>query len=1018
MRRVSAQAIGSVWGEAGSERLDVTAAAFSAESFHQQRSLERRAVSYAVVMAGLAVVSVVLAVLEVELTVVRLPQPAAQLLVGNCRTGNPSLLVRSGVSFVGIEGVMRYAPRALPASPTGFLTLGPGTQSGPNITGNTDWTAPVRTSPEVFCNASLGAGLPAAAGNSTAFPCAISPEVTASALLGIADRAADAGSPALRPRAWAIMLGSPRGCLVGLRGRQASTAGGFTMPLASEMAASRRTAFPASADAAIGAAAWPASSFAGSEADAVSVPAPAVLALEALAASVGGAEAAARSPAWRHALVALGMPAATSAADALSLAESLQPSAALRARALAAADVTLGAARGGWPALLALRADGNATGAFAPAPGSGGGFAPTHRSGGPAVAAAMAAASSPGLWGAVWWLRRGSPGATPLSLAAPGLAAAAGAAPGASLGLTPAETAAVRAGVSANGPVIGAAWSVRAAQSGVTLLLLLLTGLWHGLAARVRRVRRQAGPTSAIFAPAAAAADIGRAAASAACCPCRRAKACCVRRCPGCWCVAGEAKERRRRFLQRRSAARAVRRSVIHGAPVTARRFRESVAGQEEVDAARGRAEHRAGDTASRFPATVAALASAPGSRCQWGVAASLATELLVACVHMPVGAWPEAEAAMGPSLYVAVALAPALLRLHLLLRAGFLLSDLGTGSGRLIVALSGQAFTVSFFVKRQLREKPWLATSALTTGVVVFLSLALHAAETLACASSPVPSCSPLSLPEAVYMTVISVTTVGFGGRFTPRSTLGGVLVVLGSFATLLGTAVAVSELLRFMAYGAAEDQVTALLRKARVRTTRKTLAAAAIQAAWHWSQEHRQSLLWTARPGTGVVFRSAASRASASLRATGAVARWAAFRAVAGRQLLDADMGPRRRLLAAFTLLRVEEARESVAEILQAAAAAAARVTDGMDPELRRRVLPAVPRPAPHESRVPVWLPPPVVTRRQRDGAAVQFHPAATAGRQGRAAAAAGLDAVRMAIEEATMAAERASARVQGCR
>jgi hypothetical protein len=314
--------------------------------------------------------------------------------------------------------------------------------------------------------------------------------------------------------------------------------------------------------------------------------------------------------------------------------------------------------------------------------------------------------------------------------------------------------------------------------------------------------------------------------------------------------------------------------------------------------------------------------------------------ELLLVSAHMPLGVWPEAEAAIGPSVYVGVALAPVLLRVHMPVRVAFLTSDLGTGSGRLIVALSGQTFSASFFLKRRLREKAWATVAGIITFFITFSSIGLHATETLSCSAERVPACVPLSLGEAVYLVAISVTTVGFGGRYTPRTTFGSVLVIMACGMSLIATAVAVAELVRFMRFGAAEEQVTSLTKKAGLRTSRKQLAAAAIQAAWHWSLEHRQSLLWTRHALRGLVFRSSASRAAATLRATGAVAAWAAFRAVAGRSLLDADMGPRRRLLAAFTLLRVDEAKELLAECLVEAEAAQRTVTAGLPDELRAKL------------------------------------------------------------------------------
>ncbi|KAA0154810.1 hypothetical protein FNF31_06229 [Cafeteria roenbergensis] len=715
-------------GSGASDEDELSGTAFAPNAFRRLRDLEDRTVQIAAVMAILAVASIVLAIAEVELAVLRLPVTAALSLVGSCRAGRPSLLVRSGLAHTGLEGVLAYAPRVMPASPLGVLSVG--NAADPAAVGgnaSTAWALPLLNDQAPFCDPGAGSRLPPASENVTAGrPCSLDGNGMAAALLGIADRFAGKGASSLGPRAWALLLGSRRGCFDGLRSGTVSPGGGFLLPPARDTAAARGSAGTLEAlgvgPTGMGVTGWPASSLEASERAVVLLPAPGALALERLAESIaaefGGSAASLRLSAlndtarrvWAHALAAGGFPSGASLADGVATAASAQPSAALRRRALLAVEAATAESR---------------------------------------------------------------------------------------------------------------------------------------------------------------------------------------------------------------------RNSSAFGKPA--------------------RSESRRGtlsDPWTRLRATAGQLQQAPGSACLWGPALAATAEALALAIHVPAGTWPELEAAVGPSAYVVVALAPICLRLPLLLRAAYLLSELSTGSGRLLVALSGQSFSFSFFVKTTLRQHAFACTVGIVVGAIAFTSVALHAAETLVCAASHVPACAPLSLPEAVYMTAISITTVGFGGRLTPRTTVGGGIVVLASFAALLATAVAVAQLVAFMQFDAAQDQVVALIRKASVRNARAALAAGAIQAAWHWSQEHRQSLLWTRGRASGVIYRSVASRASATLRATGAVARWAAFRAIAGRQLLDADMGPRRRVLAAFTLLRVDEARETARQALQLAADAEATVTAGISPQQAARV------------------------------------------------------------------------------
>ncbi|KAA0150880.1 hypothetical protein FNF29_04994 [Cafeteria roenbergensis] len=838
-------------GSGASDEDELSGTAFAPNAFRRLRDLEDRTVQIAAVMAILAVASIVLAIAEVELAVLRLPVTAALSLVGSCRAGRPSLLVRSGLAHTGLEGVLAYAPRVMPASPLGVLSVG--NAADPAAVGgnaSTAWALPLLNDQAPFCDPGAGSRLPpAASGNATAGrPCSLDGNGMAAALLGIADRFAGKGASSLGPRAWALLLGSRRGCFDGLRSGTVSPGGGFLLPPARDTAAARGSAGTLEAlgvgPTGMGVTGWPASSLEASERAVVLLPAPGALALERLAESIaaefGGSATSLRLSAlndtarrvWAHALAAGGFPSGASLADGVATAASAQPSAALRRRALLAVEAATGVA-GGWLSLLGLACDGPA--AACPAAGGpsagestrllvsaaregGGGeavgwLAASSRDAVAAAAVAAAArASAP--WSTAPWLGHGGHGTSPASLVAAEV-----------LPLTEDETLEARAASVAGETVTAVAWGVRAAQSAVTVALL----------------------------------------------------------------------ESRRGTLS---------------------------------------------DPWTRLRATAGQLQQAPGSACLWGPALAATAEALALAIHVPAGTWPELEAAVGPSAYVVVALAPICLRLPLLLRAAYLLSELSTGSGRLLVALSGQSFSFSFFVKTTLRQHAFACTVGIVVGAIAFTSVALHAAETLVCAASHVPACAPLSLPEAVYMTAISITTVGFGGRLTPRTTVGGGIVVLASFAALLATAVAVAQLVAFMQFDAAQDQVVALIRKASVRNARAALAAGAIQAAWHWSQEHRQSLLWTRGRASGVIYRSVASRASATLRATGAVARWAAFRAIAGRQLLDADMGPRRRVLAAFTLLRVDEARETARQALQLAADAEATVTAGISPQQAARV------------------------------------------------------------------------------
>lgn len=950
--------------ERASDENGLSSKAFAPQAFRQLRALEDCTVQIATIMAILAIVSIVLAVAEVELAVLRLPVSAALSLAGTCRAGLPSLLVRSGHAHTGLAGVLAYAPRAMPASPQGVLSLA-GAADATAVGGNasTEWALPLLEDQAAFCNQQAGSRLPPASGNATPDrPCSLDGGSMAAALLGIADLAAAKGSSSLVPRAWALLLGSRRGCFDGLRASVASSGGGFTLPKARATADARGTAQALDVlgvtATGMGVAGWPASSLEASERAVVLLPAPATLALERLAESLasefGGSAATLRLPSlnetarrvWAHALAAGGFPAGATLADGVASASSIQPSAALRRRALIAAEAASGET-GGWLALLGLACSGpaaacpSADATSAPVSsrllvsaaregggGEGVGWLASGSREAVAAAAVAAAARSAAPWSTAPWLGHGAHGSSPASLVSSMV-----------LPLTEDETLEARTASVAGEAITAVTWGVRAAQSAVTVALVGLAGVLHWAEGDVRALRRRAAPQSSACAPVAAVGDAVRVAQRVACSVPRCLFQCCLR-CAPLPCCAQSATQRRQRLMQRRAAARSMRESYMRPTAAESRRnsaaFR-TAAGRESLS---GRRVGTLAEPQTRLRATVGQLRQAPGSACLWGAAIAATAEALVLAIHVPAGTWPELEAAAGPSAYVIVALAPILLRLPLLVRAAYLLSDMSTGSGRLLVALSGQSFSMSFFIKTTLRQHAWSCTTGIIIGAIVFTSIALHAAETLVCAASHVPACAPLSLPEAVYMTTISITTVGFGGRLTPHTTVGGVLVVLASLAALLATAVAVAQLVSFMQYDAAQDQVVALVRKASVRNARAALAASAIQAAWHWSQEHRQSLLWTRGRAGGVIYRSVASRASATLRATGAVAKWAAFRAIAGRQLMDADMGPRRRVLAAFTLLRVDEARDTARVAQELAAAAEATVTAGISPQLAARV------------------------------------------------------------------------------
>lgn len=955
---------------------------------------------FSFLMSWLAIVSIILAVADVELTVVRQPQQALTLLFGSCRTPRPSLLVRSGHSFASIADVMEYAPRAMPASPAGALGFGQSWVTN----AQTGWADVVNASAASFCGAD--SRLPAGTGNE---PCSADSDRLAAILLGVADRQAELGMPSLTPRSWALMLGTHRDCLAGTRAVKLTSFGGSQLPTAADMAAARGSDLSeAAAAAVVGVATWPVSGSEGAERTSVLLPSSRLVALEALSVSMAAAVlaeqgtipnaasgllsetstaslaeawaamnattastpvATAAGRIWAHAFARIGLSTPATFVEVLEMSASVQPSASLRGRALQALAASASAS---WPSQLGLSVVGSieavnstarlrtAAGHVAPEAFASLVFPPEALTGlsgdsfrlfGDFRSAKAASSVLPSdLWGTAQWMGRGGFGGTPMSLvpdsAAAAAAMAAGIEPGregagAGLDLTAAEVEGVRAAGQGESLLVGAAWAVRAAQSAVTVVLCALAVLWHLKSAQVRQEKGQTAPGSGLCRLDHAASDVACGAWVWLAAPCSR-EVCngCVRSFPRlCPERAAELARRDRRHLQ---LGRRIRASLIvpeRQPPLSAPGGAVGLprAGGIVADEASKRRSHKH---------TLREASLVRGSLCQWSAAGEMLAELLMIAVHMPVAMLPQAESVLGPSLFVAVALAPAILRVHLPMRLAFLTSDLGTGGGRLIVALSGQTFSASFFVKLRLREQASATVLTIMIFFVTFAAVGLHATESLSCSAERVPPCVPLALGEALYLVAISITTVGFGGRYAPRTAFGAVLVVLACGMSLAATAVAVAELVRFMNHSPAEEQVTSLSRKAGIRTARKHLAAAAIQAAWHWSMEHRQSLLWTRNAFHGLVFRSSASRAAATLRATGSVAKWAAFRTVAGRSMLDADMGPRRRLLAAFSHLRVEEAKELLEECMAAAASATSTVAEGLSPELRALVgLPAEP-------------------------------------------------------------------------
>jgi hypothetical protein len=899
---------------------EVSAGKEGASSVQRIRQQEQSIAFLSKFAAIVSIVSMALAFAELELAVSRLPISMATSIVGNCRGATPSFLVRSQNSFSSLQGVFPIAAKALPASPRGFLRP---TQSV--STNNGSWAQLIRQNPLPWC-----LNLPRTNSSS----CSYTGDEIAAFVMAVADRISGAAAMTLRPRAWASLLGTNPSCLSGIRSKVATSFGATRLPTSEDVGMARGAdgaTLEAIRRSDVGVQNWPPSSFEGQELSSVAIPNGHLLALEHLAGLLQASPASNSSLLlWRYALNLTAVPTLTTYGEIIESARSVQRADLVRA---AVRNVLHNSTSGGILSLLGLHqlhnAGYNASGwsqLLTPLGLSTTPSACLSRAIGGDIEAACSfqesfvarvrRARSHAVWDPDWWQVNRISGFTSLDRLTDSFPSLANV-------LSANERLSVQVTTSVPPVHMAGVWGVRTLQSIATAVLLTLTLVVHCKRHTLRRQQRLVGPNTALCAPSAACRDtyfLSRRVVGGATDKCMsRVRACCP-------CKTQEELMREERLRRQR-----VRDSIFQKLPTASPFSPKSRFGSANANTLQYRLAMES--------ATAKRLSRASGSQCEWAGFVWLFIELCMVAIHMPLGVAPVQEGRLGPSLFVLLSVWPVVGRMNRLFEALYASSDLSGAAAKLLIALSGQTWSKSFFLKVFFLKSPWSSSVVGAFVVLLAASVVLHATETLVCVASRVPTCVPLPLTEAIYMVAISTTTVGYGARFVPKTIFGSIIVVVSSLGGLWLTAMIVAQVVRWLSLSPGEELVMSLLRKASVRYHRKHVAASAIQTAWHWSREHRQSLLWTQHHVRGLVFRPASARADSSLRATGAVANWASFRSIAGRSLLDADVGPRRRLLAAFSSLHADEALEESEQIKQTIASAVDTVQQDLPIELRLR-------------------------------------------------------------------------------
>lgn len=206
----------------------------------------------------------------------------------------------------------------------------------------------------------------------------------------------------------------------------------------------------------------------------------------------------------------------------------------------------------------------------------------------------------------------------------------------------------------------------------------------------------------------------------------------------------------------------------------------------------------------------------------------SLLLELLVLCVHPFPGL--DAVDPRWPNLVVATSLLM-FARIALVLRAVRARSSFNSSNGWFIGALTNVDFTLAYYVKATLKNRPgrWLVVCTIV--LLVVASYSLFVVERFLCAFVSDACCEPMALADAVLTLVMTALTIGFG-NVVPHTSPGRLITVLTGTLGTLCTAMTIAVMSNHLMLTRSEHKVNAFLKKDDNRRLINDHAARTIQA------------------------------------------------------------------------------------------------------------------------------------------------------------------------------------------
>jgi len=194
--------------------------------------------------------------------------------------------------------------------------------------------------------------------------------------------------------------------------------------------------------------------------------------------------------------------------------------------------------------------------------------------------------------------------------------------------------------------------------------------------------------------------------------------------------------------------------------------------------------------------------------------------------------------------------------RLYLILRWLYQISDLNSDGARFICGMANVEYTYSLLCKWLIREYDSKLMGAVFCTLMSTMAYSLARIESITCAYSmvtnsyaPTDHCVPMTLKNALWTLMLTITTVGYGHPYLPTTNGGRFVTVITGVSGMVMTAMAFSMIV--MAFELSRNQaiVRDFLVRRQLEDAKLRAAVELCQSAYRYHTAYNRSVRWSKR-------------------------------------------------------------------------------------------------------------------------------------------------------------------------